>query len=70
MQSIVGGLEIHWKQITVDYVDLDTGEVRWGQIAPADQEHFRSWLARRAEELPALALGFGWVWASSTAHAD
>jgi transposase len=49
MPSIVGGLDIHRKQITFDYVDLDTGEVQCGQIAPADREHFRSWLAGRFE---------------------
>jgi transposase len=47
MPSIVGGLDIHRKQITFDYVDLDTGELQCGQIAPADREHFRSWLAGR-----------------------
>jgi len=47
MPSIVGGLDIHRKQITFDYVDLDTGEVQCGQIAPADREHFRAWLAGR-----------------------
>ena len=32
---IVGGLDIHRKQITFDYLDTATGEVRRGQIAPA-----------------------------------
>src|ERR1039458_10041512 len=49
MPSIAGGLDIHRKQITFDYVDLDTGAVQCGQIAPADREHFRSWLAGRFE---------------------
>jgi len=49
MPSIVGGLDIHRKQITFDYVDLDTGEVQCGQVTPADREHFRSWLADRFE---------------------
>ena len=49
MPSIVGGLDIHRKQITFDYADLDTGEVQCGQVAPADREHFRSWLAGRFE---------------------
>jgi len=31
---IVGGLDIHRKQITFDYLDTVTGEVRRGQIAP------------------------------------
>ncbi len=46
MPSIVGGLDIHRKQITFDYLDLVTGEVKCGHIAPADREHFRGWLAR------------------------
>ena len=46
MPSIVGGLDIHRKQITFDYADLDTGEVKCGQVAPADRAHLRAWLAR------------------------
>ncbi len=46
--SIVGGLDIHRKQLTFDYLDTVTGEVRRGQIAPADREHLRAWLARFA----------------------
>jgi len=45
--SIVGGLDIHRKQITFDYLDTATGEVRRGQIAPADREHLAGWLAGR-----------------------
>ncbi|HXZ77699.1 MAG TPA: transposase, partial [Streptosporangiaceae bacterium] len=45
---IVGGLDIHRKQITFDYLDTVTGEVRRGQIAPADRQHLRAWLARFA----------------------
>src|SRR6201981_3612469 len=43
---IVGGLDIHRKQITFDCLDTVTGEVRRGQIAPADRQHVRAWLAR------------------------
>ncbi len=46
--SIVGGLDIHRKQLTFDYLDTVTGEVRRGQIAPADRAHLRAWLARFA----------------------
>ena len=42
---IVGGLDIHRKQITFDYLDTGTGQVRRGQIAPADRAHLRAWLA-------------------------
>ena len=46
--SIVGGLDIHRKQLTFDYLDTVTGEVKRGQIAPADRAHLRAWLARFA----------------------
>ncbi len=45
---IVGGLDIHRKQITFDYLDTVTGEASRGQVAPADREHLRAWLARFA----------------------
>jgi transposase len=43
---IVGGLDIHRKQITFDYLDTVTGQVCRGQVSPADREHLRAWLAR------------------------
>ena len=42
---IVGGLDIHRKQITFDYLDTVTGEVKRGQVAPADRARLRAWLA-------------------------
>jgi hypothetical protein len=45
---IVGGLDIHRKQITFNYLDTETGVVKRGQIAPADRAHLRAWLARFA----------------------
>src|SRR5437667_167741 len=45
---IVGGLDIHRKQITFDCLDTVTGELKRGQIAPADRAHVRAWLARFA----------------------
>src|SRR5680860_1099895 len=45
--TIVGGLDIHRKQLTFDYVDTVTGEVQRGQVAPADRSHLADWLARR-----------------------
>jgi len=45
---IVGGLDIHRKQITFDYLDTVTGQVCRGQISPADREHLRAWLVRFA----------------------
>src|SRR5437867_10192705 len=43
---IVGGLDIHRKQITFDYLDTVTGQVHRGQVAPAGRAHLRAWLAR------------------------
>ena len=45
---IVGGLDIHRKQITFDCLDTGTGQVQRGQVCPADREHLRAWLARFA----------------------
>jgi transposase len=45
---IVGGLDIHRKQLTFDYLDTESGEVKRGQITPADRAHLRSWLVRFA----------------------
>jgi transposase len=46
---IVGGLDIHRKRITFDYLDTLTGQVCRGQVSPADREHLRAWLARFAD---------------------
>jgi hypothetical protein len=43
---IVGGLDIHRKQITFDYPGTVTGQVQRGQITPVDREHLRAWLTR------------------------
>jgi transposase len=45
--SIVGGFDVHRKQITFDYVDTDTGRLERGQIRPADRSHLAGWLAQR-----------------------
>ena len=45
---IVGGLDIHRKQITFGYPGTVTGQVRRGQVSPADRVHLRAWLARFA----------------------
>ena len=42
--AIVGGLDLHRKQITFDLVELETGRVDRGRIAPAHRETFRRWL--------------------------
>jgi transposase len=45
--SIVGGFDIHRKQITFDYLDVETGQLQRGQIVPADRAHLAGWLAER-----------------------
>jgi hypothetical protein len=49
--DIVGGFDVHRKQITFDYVEIETGESRRGEIRPADREHLRSWLEQFAQRL-------------------
>jgi transposase len=44
--TIIGGLDIHRAQLTFDYVDTTTGEVRTGRIGPANRELLRKWLDR------------------------
>jgi transposase len=45
--SMVGGLDVHRRQITFDCLDRDTGEVFRGRITPADRAGLRAWLTRR-----------------------
>lgn len=51
--AIIGGLDLHRAQITFDYLDTDTGEVRRGRIAPATRESLRAWLAKLPAARPA-----------------
>src|SRR6266545_3093998 len=50
--SIVGGLDIHRKQLTFDYVEVETGRLERGRIAPADREHLANWLSRFDGQTP------------------
>jgi transposase len=45
--SIVGGFDVHRRQITFDYVDTDTGRLQRGRISPACRAVLRRWLAER-----------------------
>ena len=47
--SIVGGLDMHRKQITFDYLDTMTGALCRGKITPADRLTLREWLGRFAD---------------------
>jgi transposase len=42
--AIVGGLDIHRRQITYDWIDTDSGETRRGQLSPATRLELRAWL--------------------------
>jgi transposase len=46
--SIVGGFDVHRKQITFDYLDTVSGEVQRGQIGAADRRRLAAWLQRFA----------------------
>jgi transposase len=52
--SIIGGLDVHRRQITFDWVDRDSGEAHRGRIAPATRAGLRAWLG----ELPSTGGGF------------
>ena len=47
--TMIGGLDVHRKQITFDYVDGD-GLVRCGQICPATRTTWRAWLAEHCPD--------------------
>jgi transposase len=47
--TMVGGFDVHRKQITFDFVD-DDGLVRWGQIRPATRKRLRGWLGEQCPE--------------------
>ena len=44
--SIVGAFDVHRRELTFEYLDTVTGELRRGRVVPADREHLREWLAR------------------------
>ena len=48
--AIVGAFDIHRRQLTFEYVSLESGELKRGKIAPADRDHLRQWLTRFAAE--------------------
>jgi transposase len=54
--AIVGGFDLHRRQITFEYVDTESGEVSRGRVAPADREHLRAWLRRVEDQQAAFAV--------------
>jgi len=47
--DIVGGFDVHRKQITFDYIEMETGELHRGKIRPATRENLRNWLSQFSE---------------------
>lgn len=50
--DILGGFDVHRKQITFDYIEMETGEVHRGKIQPADRQSLRWWLDEFSERFP------------------
>src|SRR6266498_4201187 len=46
--EIVGALDVHRRQITYKTLDLASGDVRRGQLSPANRASVREWLERFA----------------------
>ena len=46
--SIVGAFDVHRRQLTFEYLDTGSGELKQGRVVPADRQHLREWLARFA----------------------
>jgi transposase len=42
--DILGAFDVHRKQITFDYIEMESGEVHRGKICPAIRENLREWL--------------------------
>src|SRR3954469_2997609 len=50
---IVGGLDVHRRQIAFYSLDERSGQTRRGRIAPADRMMLRRWLATTVDGTPA-----------------
>src|SRR5215472_7226492 len=48
VMAIVGGFDIHRRQVTFDFLDTVTGQIQRGRISPACRRELRSWLGRFA----------------------
>jgi transposase len=51
--DIVGGFDVHRKQITFDYIEMESGELHRGNIRPATRESLRGWLHEFTEQFSA-----------------
>jgi transposase len=54
--AIIGGLDVHRRQITYDWVDPDSGQRQRGRLAPAHRAHLRAWLEQFAGQPAAFAV--------------
>lgn len=54
--TIIGGLDVHRAQITFDYLDTQTGELRTGQIRPTSRVAVQAWLTQFAGRNADLAV--------------
>src|SRR5450759_1589534 len=48
VMAIVGGFDIHRRQVTFDYLDTVSGQVRRGRIDSACRMELRTWVGRFA----------------------
>jgi transposase len=60
--SIVMGLDQHRAQITADWLDTETGEVKRARVTPADRAGVRAFLERFCGQQPAVALEATTAW--------
>src|SRR5512133_392363 len=54
--AIVGGLDIHRRQITYDWIDTASGETCRGQLSPATRRELRTWLEQFTGQPAGFAL--------------
>jgi transposase len=51
--DILGGFDVHRKQITFDYIEMESGEVHRGKIRPTIRQSLREWLDEFTERFSA-----------------
>jgi transposase len=51
--DILGGFDVHRKQITFDYIEMESGEVHRGNIRPTIRQSLREWLDEFTERFSA-----------------
>jgi len=56
--DIVGGFDVHRKQITFDYIEMDTAQSHRGEIRPAERENLKEWLDEFTERFDGRQAAF------------